>query len=101
MTAVSNYFTETASATPGSITGSATARLTSWTNYSGIRYTPTSIPPNSGTGSATAASGAATTTPSSANTSQSTSQSTGAAATKGVSIVGGILAVGAGVVAML
>jgi hypothetical protein len=34
--------------TPGKITGSATARLTSWTNTGGIRYTPTSIPPNSG-----------------------------------------------------
>lgn len=96
MTAVSNYFTETASATPGSITGSATARLTSWTNYSGIRYTPTSIPPNSGTGSATAASGTTTT-----SSSTSTSQSTGAAATKGVGIVGGILAAGVGIVAML
>jgi hypothetical protein len=30
------------------VTGSATGRLTSWTDYSGIRYTPTSIPPNSG-----------------------------------------------------
>ncbi|CZR52672.1 uncharacterized protein PAC_02549 [Phialocephala subalpina] len=94
MTAVSNYFTETASATPGSITGSATARLTSWTNYSGIRYTPTSIPPNSGTGSATVASGI---TP----TLVGTSKSTGAAATRGVGIVGGILAAGVGVVAML
>lgn len=41
-TAVSNYYTQTGEVTPGAITGSATARLTRWTNYSGIRFTPTS-----------------------------------------------------------
>lgn len=41
-TAVSNYFTVTQSMTPGQITGSATGRLKSWTNFSGVRYTPTS-----------------------------------------------------------
>lgn len=51
-TAVSNYYTKPVSFTPGSITGSATARLTSFTNWDGVRYTPTSIPPNNGTGTA-------------------------------------------------
>jgi hypothetical protein len=40
-TAVSNYFTETGPATPGAITGSATARLTTFTNTWGSRYIPT------------------------------------------------------------
>jgi hypothetical protein len=40
-TAVSNYFIETGPATPGAITGSATARLTTFTNTSGSRYIPT------------------------------------------------------------
>ncbi|KUJ13416.1 uncharacterized protein LY89DRAFT_687534 [Mollisia scopiformis] len=92
MTAVSNYFTETASATPGSITGSATARLTSWTNTEGNIYTPTSIPPDSGTGSASAVS---------TTSSGSTSQSTNVAATRGVGVVGGLLAAGVGVMAIL
>ncbi|KAJ5125477.1 uncharacterized protein N7443_008547 [Penicillium atrosanguineum] len=47
-TAVSKYFTATRSMTPGNISGSATARLTSWTNYSGLRYTPTSTPDTTG-----------------------------------------------------
>jgi hypothetical protein len=69
-TAVSNYWTPTRSITPVKITGSATARVTSWTNISGLLYTPTSIPPNSGitstpsisslTGSSTTASSSAT-----------------------------------------
>ncbi|CAI7619272.1 unnamed protein product [Penicillium pancosmium] len=40
-TAVSNYFTPTGEMTLGQITGTATARLTSWTNFAGVRYTPT------------------------------------------------------------
>lgn len=96
MTAVSNYFTETASVTPGTITGSATARLTSWTNTAGNIFTPSSIPPNSGTGSLNTVS-----TTSSGSTSQSTSQSTNLATTRGVGIVGGVLAAGIGVLAML
>lgn len=50
-TAVSNYFTATQSMTPGRITGSATARLTIWTNTNGVRYTPTSTPTSTGSGS--------------------------------------------------
>lgn len=61
-TAVSNYFTETGPATPGAITGSATARLTTFTNTGGSRYIPTSIPSGFGTaagsGSSTSASSA-------------------------------------------
>lgn len=95
MTAVSNYYTGTVSPTPGSITGSATARLTSWTNTGGVEFTPSSIPPNSGTGSGSVS--AATTTTSSG----SVSQSTNVAATRGVGFVGGVLAAGVGVLAML
>jgi hypothetical protein len=51
-TAVSNYFTATGSDTAGAIMGSATGRLATWTNISGIRYTPTSTPAGSGTDSA-------------------------------------------------
>ncbi|EPE25221.1 hypothetical protein GLAREA_11802 [Glarea lozoyensis ATCC 20868] len=47
-TAVSNYFTTTKALTPGEVTGSATARRTSWTNWDGVRFTPT---PVSNTGS--------------------------------------------------
>ncbi|TVY78504.1 hypothetical protein LSUE1_G005939 [Lachnellula suecica] len=62
-TAISNYFTPTASATPGAITGIATARLTTWTNTDGNRFTPSSIPPNSGistTGTNSSATGSLT-----------------------------------------
>jgi hypothetical protein len=38
ITAVSLYVTQTRSATPGLISGSATGRLTTWTNSNGIRY---------------------------------------------------------------
>jgi len=48
-TAVSNYFTETGPATPGAITGSATARLTIFTNTGGSKYIPTSTPSGFGT----------------------------------------------------
>jgi hypothetical protein len=41
-TAVSNYFTTTTPLTPGQVTGSATARLTSYTNTGNVRFTPTS-----------------------------------------------------------
>jgi len=41
-TAVSNYFTATRQLTPGEVTGSATARLTSYTNTGNVRFTPTS-----------------------------------------------------------
>ena len=40
-TAVSNYWTPTRSITLGEITGSATARLTSFTNVGGVSYVPT------------------------------------------------------------
>jgi hypothetical protein len=49
-TAVSNYFTETGPAIPGAITGSATARLTIFTNTGGSKYIPTSTPSVLGTG---------------------------------------------------
>ena len=61
-TAVSNYFTETGPATPGAITGSATARLTTFTNTGGSTYIRTSTPSGFGTaagsGSSTSASSA-------------------------------------------
>lgn len=97
-TAVSNYFTPTRSLTPGKITGSATARLTSWTNFSGVRYTPTSIPPNSGI----------TSTPSIAtSTGRSTGKSSTATASGNVAVgneiqaAGGLLAAILGVAVLL
>lgn len=96
MTAVSNYFTETGRATAGAITGSATARLTSWTNTDEVRFTPTSIPPNSGTGSGRVATISAT-----ESRGSSTSQSTNAGITKGSGYMGNAVAVGLGVLAML
>ena len=89
-TAVSNYFTATESATAGAITGSATGRLTSWTNFSGIRYTPTSTSVGSGTGSA--ASSTATGAGGSSSTSASASASHNVASTRDVQVAGGLLA---------
>ncbi|PQE18942.1 collagen Mcl1 protein [Rutstroemia sp. NJR-2017a BVV2] len=56
-TAVSNYFTSTGTNmwTVGTITGSATARLTSFTNSDGVRFTPTATIASTGSGSATSA----------------------------------------------
>ena len=88
-TAVSNYWTPTRSITPGKITGSATARLTSWTNTRGVRYTPTSIPPNSGI----------TSSPSISTLSASVSGNI--AAGKEVHVAGGLFAAVLGAVVML
>ncbi|PQE34102.1 Collagen mcl1 protein [Rutstroemia sp. NJR-2017a WRK4] len=54
-TAVSNYFTSTGTNmwTVGTITGSATARLTSFTNSDDVRFTPTATIASTGSGSAT------------------------------------------------
>lgn len=107
-TAVSNYFTTTgtASLTLGTITGSATGRLTSWTNFDGIRYTPTSIPPNNGT--ATATGGSATTSPPTGSAgaggngaSSSSSTSSANVAAPEVKINGGLLAGVLGVIVLL
>ena len=68
-TAVSNYFTATQSMTPGRITGSATARLTSWTNFSGVRYTPTSTPDSTGSPSTSTSTSTSSTSVSAAATS--------------------------------
>jgi hypothetical protein len=56
-TAVSNYFTSTGTSlwTTGLITGSATARLTSFTNTDGVRFTPTATITSAGSGSSTSA----------------------------------------------
>ncbi|TVY89625.1 hypothetical protein LAWI1_G007478 [Lachnellula willkommii] len=81
-TAVSNYYTKPVSFTPGSITGSATARLTFFTNSDEVRYTPTSVPPNNGTGTAG-------------------SKSSNAAPREDVKVVGGLLAGLLGVAALI
>ncbi|KAM3073664.1 hypothetical protein ACMFMG_004451 [Clarireedia jacksonii] len=59
-TAVSNYFTSTGTNlwTTGAITGSATARLTSFTNTDDVRFTPTATIASSRSGSATSAAAA-------------------------------------------
>ncbi|TVY45727.1 hypothetical protein LSUB1_G000391 [Lachnellula subtilissima] len=102
-TAVSNYYTLTSSFTPGKITGSATARLTSWTNTDGVRYTPTSVPPNNGTGTAgiESSSAAITSSRSTAAVSSSGSQSSDGAPREDVNVAGGLLAGLLGVAAML
>jgi hypothetical protein len=80
-TAVSNYFTTTQALTPGEVTGSATARRTSITNWDGARFTPT---PVSSTGSIPVTSNG-----SGAPSSGTNSVSSGGIA-KNVSIVGGL-----------
>lgn len=90
MTAVSNYFTPTESLTDGEITRSGTGHHTSPTQTGTQRYTPTSIPPNSGTGTGAGGSGAET-----------ASASKNVAATGGVNVAGGILAAGLGAVVLL
>jgi hypothetical protein len=52
-TAVSNYFTPTRALGPGKVTGSATARLTSYINTGNVRFTPSPIS-SSGSGSPSA-----------------------------------------------
>lgn len=97
-TAVNDYWTPTRSITLGDITGSATARLTTWTNFSGVRYTPTSIPPISGITSPPSTS---TSTGSSVATSSSTTASGNVAAGKEVQAAGGLFAVALGVAVLL
>ncbi|TVY29210.1 hypothetical protein LHYA1_G002891 [Lachnellula hyalina] len=99
-TAVSNYYTLTSSFTPGTITGSATARLTSW---DGVLYTPTSVPPNHGTGTtgSESSSAAITSSRSTAAVSSSGSQSSNGAPRQDVKVAGGLLAGLLGVAAML
>ena len=90
-TAVNNYFTVTASMTPGQITGSATGRLTIITNISGIRYTPTNSPTTAPTSSSyTSAAG-----------SSSPSPSKNVAAIEGTQITSCILSVILGLVMLL
>jgi len=116
-TAISVYATGTLSATPGAITGSATARVTSWTNYNGVRYTPTSIPPNNGTATGRSGSDSATPSPTSgastgagssgassagANAPSSTTQSANLAAAGETKFAGGLVAAAiVGVAALL
>jgi len=101
-TAISNYWTPTRSITPGEITGSATARATSWTNYDGVRYTPTSIPPNSGITSSPSISssiGSGATASSSAVSSSTVSGNV--AAGKDIQAAGGLLAAILGMAVLL
>lgn len=99
-TAVSNYFTPTGSVSVGSITGSATARVASSINHSGIRFTPTSTPASSTTGG-TSASSTSVASSSSSSSRSSTTASANMAAGMEVKFVGGLLAVGLGVAVML
>ena len=97
-TEISNYYTSTKPLTVGQITGSATARLTSWTNYQGNVYTPSSTPLSSPSTTSPVSSTSITIT-SIANTvntasALSTSESTGDAMTQGVvKLPGGFMAV--------
>ncbi|KAH6681762.1 hypothetical protein B0J14DRAFT_577113 [Halenospora varia] len=93
-TAVSNYYTGTASLTPGAITGEATARQTSWTNTGGVRFTPTSTPSQFSSLVASSTSLA---------TGTSSTGTNGAVATPcvGVKALGGMVAGVVGVVALL
>ncbi|KAL3417496.1 hypothetical protein PVAG01_10506 [Phlyctema vagabunda] len=100
-TVVSNYFTPTRSIAPGEITGSATARLSSWTNFDGIRFTPTTTPSTSSaantassTDTAVSASGGSTTA-----SAPSTIESGNGAALY-VPFEGGILAIMVGLAAL-
>ena len=103
-TTASNYFTATGGEELGKITGSVTSRLTIWRNYSRIRYTPTSTPTNSETGServfntasAINASGSGT-----ASASQGSSASVNAATATEMRIVGSLLALALGITALL
>jgi hypothetical protein len=98
MTAVSNYFTATRSATPGSITGSATGRLTSWTNYSGIRYTPTSTPSQHAITNSTPTSTVSGASKSSSSSSAASSSAVSNSGSGGmVQVAGGFLAAGLGI----
>jgi hypothetical protein len=100
-TAVSNYFTGTGLATPGAITGSATARVTTWTNTNYSMYYPTSTPSGFGTvGSASTSSGGSGSKTSTSSASASKS-STNIAARDEVYIAGGIFAAALGICFML
>ena len=97
-TAVSNYWTPTKSVTAGEITGSATARLTSWTDFAGNGYSPTSIPPNSGV---TSTPSIATSLGSSTTATPTPSASGNVAAAKGVQAAGGLFAAAIGLAVLL
>ncbi|KAL9107397.1 MAG: hypothetical protein Q9227_007681 [Pyrenula ochraceoflavens] len=82
-TAVSHYWTSKGVATLGKITGSATGRLTRWTNTDGVRFTPTSTPPSSSWTGGTALGSSATTSSSSSVSASGNSRPTDNAAMKG------------------
>lgn len=104
-TAVSHYFTPTTVIAPGVITGSATARLTSWTNYSGVRYTPTGTPSGNSTQTSTTtpppSSNAGSSPGVSAATTTATSASGNGAGGLNVQSAGGLLAAIVGVMILL
>jgi hypothetical protein len=98
ITDISNYYTATQTNLLGEITGSATARRTSYTNYDGVRFTPTSVPVSSGTGSFVADSTSqASTTP----TAVSTTTGGNAAGRSKAQVTAGLLVAVLGVVALL
>jgi hypothetical protein len=104
MTAVSNYYTATQpTQLLGSITGSATARETSYTNFNGVKFTPTSIPESSGTGSFAATAQTSTSSDPASSTTAPVSSTTGgnAAGRAEAQVAGGLLAAVLGVVALL
>jgi hypothetical protein len=106
-TAVSNYYTLTMTSLLGDITGSATARETSSTNSGGQRFTPTSVPVGSGTGSFNRASTTQTTSNGEINAQPSTTAavSTTSSGSMGgkseAQMPAGVLLVALGMVALL
>jgi len=101
-TEVSNYYVATETDKPllGEITGSATARLTTWTNLDGERFTPTSTPTYTTetlTGPTTHAE-----TSTSSGTASTTTTATGNFAARGeVGVTGLLVGVGIGAIAYL
>ena len=94
-TEISNYYTSTKPWTVGEITGSATARLTSWTNYEGNVFTPTTTP-SSSPNTTPPVSSTPTASVAGVDTASTlaTSESTGDAMTKGaMKLPGGFMAV--------
>jgi hypothetical protein len=106
-TEVSNYYTPTVTNLLGEITGSATARQMSFTNSEGERFTPTSVPISSGTGSFSRSSATQTSSDGAINA-QSTTTTAGSTTSSGnaggkseAQITAGVLAAALGMVALL
>jgi hypothetical protein len=100
-TAVSNYFTGTGLATRGAITGSATARLTTWTNTKYSMYVPTYTPSGFGTAGSGSTSSGGSGSKASTSLASASKSSPNPAARDQVYIGGCIFAAALGIVFML